>query len=99
MPRMFPIGLLTLASAAPTAVVLAIAPTPAQAAAGVLLINGAPHPDPSGCIETPVQGFVANHTNEVAFIHEGGGCQGKSINAVQPGGYTGLPSDSSISIE
>lgn len=58
----------------------------ANAAQGVLVINGMAHPNPSGCYEGRFQPLhIGNHTNQFAYVFAGPGCGGRPISAVPPG--------------
>ncbi|RSS52342.1 hypothetical protein EF912_19320 [Streptomyces sp. WAC07061] len=77
-----------LVGACAAAVALALAaPGTAQAAQGVLFIDGAPNEAPSGCF--PLGDFapseVANFTNGVAWVWDGGNCDGRVVHAILPG--------------
>ncbi|WP_328405130.1 hypothetical protein OHS70_37545 [Streptomyces sp. NBC_00390] len=65
------------------------APGTAQAANGVLIVDGALHTDPSGC--HPLGDFapseVANRTDEVAFVWSGPFCNGHVTGAILPGQF------------
>jgi hypothetical protein len=70
------------------AAALAFAPQ-AQAASGVLVVNGRAYADPHGCF--PAGGFmvtVANNTDRTAYIYPNGGCWGQYEGWVLPGGHT-----------
>ncbi|MFF2193673.1 hypothetical protein [Streptomyces sp. NPDC058157] len=59
----------------------------AQAATGVLVIDGTEHEDPSGCYRlgdfAPPR--VANHTDEVAFVWSGTDCDDQVVQQINPG--------------
>ncbi|MEV7615533.1 hypothetical protein [Streptomyces sp. NPDC089799] len=59
----------------------------AQAANGLLIIDGVPHTDPSGChpLGDFVPSEVVNLTDEVAFVWSGPFCDGRVTGAVLPG--------------
>ena len=58
----------------------------ADAAQGVLEVNGTAHPNPSGCYEGKTRPLrIANHTNQFAFVFAGPGCEGRPVSAVPPG--------------
>ena len=58
----------------------------AQAAEGLLVVNGVPHHNPSGCIEGRAPRLdIRNHTNQYAFVFTAPGCHGHPDSAVPPG--------------
>ncbi len=70
----------------------------AEASQGVLVLNGTPHANPSGCIESKTpQLTIGNHTNQYAFVFAQPGCAGRPIAAVPPG-ETGARSGMSVLI-
>ncbi|GLX21743.1 hypothetical protein [Streptomyces lavendulae] len=77
-----------LLGACAAAAALALAtPGTAQAAHGVLFIDGAPNHDPSGCF--PLGDFapseVANFTDGVAWVWDGANCDGRVVHPILPG--------------
>lgn len=72
---------------AAAAVLALAAPGTAQAAQGVLLIDGAAHGDPSGCF--PLGDFapseVMNYTDSTAWVWSGPNCDGRVTHPVLPG--------------
>ncbi|MEV6031523.1 hypothetical protein AB0L65_10265 [Nonomuraea sp. NPDC052116] len=80
----------TLASLTVAGVLVTGAPADADAATGVLFINGKTYYNPSGCY--PVDGapaYVFNGARGVAFIHDGPKCDAE-INAVLLPGHAGV---------
>ncbi|MFD0560453.1 hypothetical protein FB566_3892 [Stackebrandtia endophytica] len=61
-----------------------LAASPASAANGMLLLNGEPHRNPSGCLEMEPGTFVDNQTNQIAHIHLEPDCDGDVIAVVFP---------------
>jgi hypothetical protein len=58
----------------------------ANAAQGVLVVNGTPHLNPSGCYDGRVPPLhIDNHTNQFAYVFAVPGCQGQPTSAVPPG--------------
>ncbi|MFD9405474.1 hypothetical protein ACFWBN_00400 [Streptomyces sp. NPDC059989] len=88
-----------LGACAAAAVLALAAPGSAQAAQGVLVIDGAAHEDPSGCY--PLGDFapseVANLTDEVAWAWSGPSCDGRVTEPVFPG-HISVPQGRSIFI-
>ncbi|MFF5701546.1 hypothetical protein ACFY7H_03460 [Streptomyces sp. NPDC012794] len=76
-----------LGACAAAAVLALAAPGTAQAAQGVLFIDGVRYDDPSGCF--PLGDFVpsevANFTDGVAWVWNGPHCDGRVVHAVHPG--------------
>lgn len=77
-----------LLGACAAAAALALAtPGTAQAAHGVLFIDGAPKGDPSGCF--PLGDFapseVVNLTDGVAWVWSGPECDGRVVHSILPG--------------
>ncbi|MFD0354581.1 hypothetical protein ACFVHW_12705 [Streptomyces sp. NPDC127110] len=77
-----------LLGACAAAAALALAtPGTAQAAHGVLFIDGAPNENPSGCF--PLGDFapseVVNLTNGVAWVWDGTDCDGRVVHSILPG--------------
>lgn len=77
-----------LLGACAAAVALALAvPGTAQAAQGVLFIDGAPNEAPSGCF--PLGDFapseVVNLTDGVAWVWSGPACDGRVVHPIFPG--------------
>ncbi|WP_438295332.1 hypothetical protein [Streptomyces sp. HUAS TT7] len=74
------------AFAAAAALALA-APNTAYAAAGVLVIDGVAHEDPSGCY--PLGDFappmVSNYTDAIVEVHSGPDCTGQVTWLIYPG--------------
>ncbi|MFI6422917.1 hypothetical protein ACIBG6_36705 [Streptomyces sp. NPDC050842] len=72
-----------LAAAALLAVSL---PASASAAEGVLVVNGAPYEDPSGCYAVDwFPSSVTNNTDAIAEVHSGPDCTGQVEWLVYPG--------------
>ncbi|MFH9347598.1 hypothetical protein [Kitasatospora sp. NPDC017646] len=73
------------------AVMLAAAGTfaltaPAEAATGLLVVNGVPHQNPQrGCYPTSSPVTVHNRTNTVVLVHAAANCQGPVTAEVEPG--------------
>ncbi|MFC4120566.1 hypothetical protein, partial [Nonomuraea zeae] len=66
-----------LGAVAAAALLALSVPSPAQAANGVLIVNGQVHVDPSGCYSSfrwPL--VVENHTDEIALIFDSADCTG-----------------------
>ncbi|CAM3344550.1 hypothetical protein [Stackebrandtia soli] len=63
------------------------AATPAAAANGTLILNGAGFENPSGCINNPRPGpgLVENYTDAPVYIYRWADCQGGAAEVVQPG--------------
>ena len=58
----------------------------ASAADAVLIVNGTPHHNPSGCYEGKSRPLhIGNHTNQYAYFFDRPGCAGHPIGAVPPG--------------
>lgn len=61
----------------------------AQAAAGVLIIDGTEHLDPQGCYRlgdfAPPR--VANHTDEVVWVWSGPNCDGRVTEQIDRGAH------------
>ncbi|OKJ15805.1 hypothetical protein [Kitasatospora sp. CB01950] len=77
--RLIGVGLLAVAG------VLAIS-VPAQAATGLLVVNGVPHQDPArGCYNATSPITVQNFTNSVVLLHAAANCQGPVTAEVNPG--------------
>ncbi|MEU9086208.1 hypothetical protein [Streptomyces sp. NPDC048357] len=77
-----------LLGACAAAAMLALAtPGTAQAAQGVLFIDGAPNRDPSGCF--PLGDFapskVSNYTRGTAWVWTGPSCDGEVMQAIFAG--------------
>ncbi|MGW7385971.1 hypothetical protein [Streptomyces sp. NPDC054794] len=76
-----------LGACAATLTLALATPGTAQAANGVLIIDGALHTNPSGCL--PLGDFapskVTNLTDEVAFVWSRPNCTGQVTRAVLPG--------------
>ncbi|WP_405979638.1 hypothetical protein [Streptomyces sp. NBC_00158] len=77
-----------LLGACAAAAALALAtPGTAQAAQGVLFIDGAPNPAPNGCF--PLGDFapseVVNLTDGVAWVWSGPACDGRVVHPILPG--------------
>ncbi|MGP9022866.1 hypothetical protein ACT1U9_31245 [Streptomyces sp. BR1] len=65
--------------------VLALA-VPAQAATGILVVNGVPHQNPQrGCYATSSPVSLQNYTNSVVLVHAAANCQGPVTAEVDPG--------------
>ncbi|MCX5196413.1 hypothetical protein OOK31_21355 [Streptomyces sp. NBC_00249] len=79
-----------LGACAAAAVLALAAPGTAQAAQGVLVIDGAANEDPSGCY--PLGDFapsqVLNLTDGVAWVWSGPNCDGRVEHPVFPGQAT-----------
>ncbi|MFE9933856.1 hypothetical protein [Streptomyces sp. NPDC005533] len=80
-----------LLGACAAAAVLALAtPATAQAAQGILFIDGVPNRDPSGCF--PLGDFappeVSNHTDGTAWVWTGPHCDGRVVQAIFTGQAT-----------
>ncbi|MFE3504979.1 hypothetical protein [Kitasatospora sp. NPDC059160] len=74
-------ALVLLASAG----MLALA-VPAQAATGLLLVNGVPHENPQrGCYPATSPVHVANRTNTTVLVHSAANCRGPVTAQVEPG--------------
>ncbi|MFJ4188769.1 hypothetical protein [Kitasatospora sp. NPDC089509] len=60
---------------------------PAQAATGVLVVNGVPHENPQrGCYPVPSSPVsVENFTTSVVLVHSAANCQGPVTAQVEPG--------------
>lgn len=86
----------TLSAAA--ALTLAVQ-VPADAATGVLIIDGSAHLDPHGCY--PLGDFVAptvvNHTDTVVKVWSQYGCKGRAAGVISPGEAT-HPGGRSVSV-
>lgn len=57
----------------------------ANAADGVLVVNGTPHPHPSGCYEggsRPLK--ILNQTDQYAYVFSQPGCTGLPVSAIPP---------------
>ncbi|MFJ2866954.1 hypothetical protein [Kitasatospora sp. NPDC087314] len=68
--------------------VIALA-VPAQAATGLLVVNGVPHENPArGCYATSSPVSVQNHTNSMVLVHAAANCQGPVTAEVEPGRST-----------
>ncbi|WP_438295713.1 hypothetical protein [Streptomyces sp. HUAS TT7] len=68
-----------------TTAVLVLA-VPAQAATGLLVVNGVPHRNPArGCYATSSPVSVQNHTNSMVLVHAAANCQGPVTAEVDPG--------------
>ncbi|MFI9366236.1 hypothetical protein ACIG5E_35060 [Kitasatospora sp. NPDC053057] len=73
------------------AVMLAAAGTfalavPAEAATGLLVVNGVPHENPQrGCHPTSSPVSIQNHTNTMVLVHAAANCQGPVTAEVNPG--------------
>ncbi|MGX4734157.1 hypothetical protein [Kitasatospora sp. CB02891] len=77
--RLTGIGLLAAAG------VLALS-TPAQAATGLLVVNGvAHHNPPRGCYSTTSPVTVENFTDSAVLVHAAANCQGPVTAEVDPG--------------
>ncbi|MEU9003204.1 hypothetical protein [Streptomyces sp. NPDC048551] len=77
----------TLGACGAAAVLALAAPGTAQAANGILIIDGAAHHNPSGCYAlgdfAPPR--IANLTDEVASVWSGPLCDGRVTQLVGPG--------------
>ncbi|MFF4577816.1 hypothetical protein ACFY15_05335 [Streptomyces sp. NPDC001373] len=75
------------ACAAAALLALATPAGTAQAAEGVLSVDGTEHEDPSGCYRlgdfAPPK--VVNHTDEVAWVWSGPDCDGRVTQQIDPG--------------
>ncbi|MFD8708191.1 hypothetical protein ACFV1W_37380 [Kitasatospora sp. NPDC059648] len=59
---------------------------PAEAAAGVLAVNGVPHGNPQrGCYPTSSPVLVHNRTDTTVLVHAEATCQGPVTAQVEPG--------------
>ncbi|MFH8384504.1 hypothetical protein ACH4E7_26780 [Kitasatospora sp. NPDC018058] len=77
--RVAAVGLLATAS------VFALA-VPAQAATGVLIVNGVPHENPQrGCYATSSPVSLQNRTHSMVLVHAAANCQGPVTAEVDPG--------------
>ncbi|UED84880.1 hypothetical protein [Streptomyces profundus] len=77
-----------LSSLAAAALLTVAGATSAQAAEGVLTIDGVERENPSGCYpvsDAPDYFTVANDTNVGARVHSGANCSGGLTNLVGPG--------------
>ncbi|NKY51773.1 hypothetical protein [Nocardia vermiculata] len=91
-------GLVTAAVAAGVCAVLGAGA--ANAAQGVVTVNGQEYIDPSGCIEPQAyQLTVGNSTDKVIEVHAGRGCTGPVIGKVDPAGITMVPHGSLLIVE
>ncbi|KIF05263.1 hypothetical protein PL81_14170 [Streptomyces sp. RSD-27] len=88
------------ACAAAALLALATPAGTAQAANGVLVIDGTEHEDPSGCYRlgdfAPPK--ISNLTDEVAWVWDGADCDGRVTQQIDPGG-TGIGRGRSLFIE
>ncbi|WP_062208228.1 hypothetical protein [Streptomyces sp. NBRC 109706] len=78
----------TLGTLAAAALLAVAGTTSAQAAQGVLTVNGVDHVNPSGCIAVSGEAdyfTVANGTDTTARIHSGPDCSGGLTNVVGRG--------------
>ncbi|MFD8142451.1 hypothetical protein [Streptomyces sp. NPDC059708] len=75
------------ACAAAALLALAAPAGTAQAATGVLVIDGTEHEDPQGCYRlgdfAPPR--VANHTDETVWVWSGPDCDGRVTQGIHPG--------------
>jgi hypothetical protein len=59
---------------------------PAQAATGVLVVNGVPHENPQrGCYATSSPVSIQNFTTTMVLVHAAANCQGPVTAEVDPG--------------
>lgn len=75
----------SLGTLAAAGMIALAAPCSAQAATGVLLVNGVPYEDPSGChdvstLQRPL--VVDNGTDETAVVYSGPRCTGSARSVV-----------------
>ncbi|MFF7359108.1 MULTISPECIES: hypothetical protein [Streptomyces] len=71
----------TLAAAAMVALAV-----PAQAATGLLVVNGVPHQNPPrGCYATSSPVSIQNYTYAPVLVHAASNCQGPVTAEVDPG--------------
>ncbi|MER7849788.1 hypothetical protein ABTZ03_38295 [Kitasatospora sp. NPDC096077] len=63
---------------------------PAQAASGVLVVNGVPYEDPQrGCYPATSPVSVENFTDSTVLVHAAADCQGPVTAEVEPGQSAG----------
>ncbi|MFD8084550.1 hypothetical protein ACFV4F_22950 [Kitasatospora sp. NPDC059722] len=75
------VGAVVLAAAG--ALALAV---PAEAATGLLVVNGVPHQNPQrGCYATWSPISIQNHTTSIVLVHAAANCQGPVTAEVDPG--------------
>ncbi|MBD0692959.1 hypothetical protein [Streptomyces sp. CBMA123] len=59
---------------------------PAQAATGLLVVNGVPHDNPQrGCYPVTSPVSLQNHTGSPVLVHAAANCQGPVTAEVDPG--------------
>ncbi|HEY9522065.1 MAG TPA: hypothetical protein VIR33_02405 [Thermopolyspora sp.] len=61
-------------------------PGTASAASGVMVINQQAYANPNGCFAGNLQPlYIANSTNEIAYVYAAANCSGPLVGVVTPG--------------